>query len=134
MRIFSLIALLGFGLPFTYTGSALAETLSFNVELAKESVAGVGLGLKLVDGKLLIEAIVENSPAYIDGQLQIGDEILSVKPTRVSAWHSLKGLSMEQAVDLIRGPEGTTVGLVSTSFPGSVNTPVFLVRAPLEDL
>ncbi len=67
---------------------------------------GIGATVRLNDqGQLVIVAPLENSPAARAG-LQPGDIVISADGV------SLKGMSVLEAVSLIRGPRGTTVRLM----------------------
>ena len=66
---------------------------------------GIGIHIDLVDGRLRVVAPVEGSPSEKAG-LRAGDFILQVDGK------DLTGLSLVQAVNLIRGPRGTPVRLL----------------------
>ncbi|HYT90426.1 MAG TPA: S41 family peptidase, partial [Gemmataceae bacterium] len=84
-------------------------------ELLKGEVAGVGLYLKVTDGKLVIDEITPHSPAAKMPEnappLMVGDLILSIdkQPTT--------GLDAAAAMKLLEGEVGTMVELVVAS-PG----------------
>jgi carboxyl-terminal processing protease len=65
---------------------------------------GIGVELAIKNNVLTVIAPLENTPAQRAG-LQSKDQILAVGPT------STIGLSLEQCVSMIRGPQGTTVSL-----------------------
>ena len=66
-----------------------------------------GIGAQLRDDVtgLGIVKIIEGSPAFIQGKLKIGDTIIAVDR------HSITGMDISEAVELIRGPEGSKVKL-----------------------
>lgn len=66
-----------------------------------------GIGAQLRDDVtgLSIVKIIEGSPAFMEGSLKIGDTIVAVDK------QSITGMDISEAVDLIRGPEGTNVKL-----------------------
>lgn len=66
-------------------------------------IVGIGAALSLIDGKVLIELILPNSPA-LASQMKAGDEILSINGQPVPA-------KLDQAAKAIRGPSGTEVAL-----------------------
>lgn len=69
------------------------------------SLKGIGVQIATKEGKLMVIAPIEDSPAEKAG-LQSDDEILAIDGT------STKGLSIDKAADKIRGEEGTTVTLL----------------------
>ncbi len=71
----------------------------------KGEVSGIGAHIEDKAGVMTIVAPLAGSPAEKAG-LQAGDEIISADGKK------LEGLSLEQAVQYIRGPKGTTVELV----------------------
>lgn len=86
-------------------------TVFFKPEEVKrffENVAGefegVGMEIGIKKGELLIISPLEGTPAFKAG-LKAGDKILKIDDTFTA------DLSLEEAVDLIRGPKGTTVTL-----------------------
>jgi carboxyl-terminal processing protease len=66
-----------------------------------------GIGAQLRDDVtgLNVMKIIEGSPAYVQGKLKIGDTIIAVDR------QSITGMDISEAVELIRGPEGTKVKL-----------------------
>ena len=71
----------------------------------KGSLKGIGIQIATKDGKLMVIAPIEESPAEKAGLLA-DDEILEIDGV------STKGISIDKAADKIRGEEGTTVNLV----------------------
>lgn len=69
------------------------------------SLKGIGIQIATKDGKLMVIAPIEDSPAEKAG-LMADDEILEINGT------STKGLTIDKAADKIRGEEGTTVELL----------------------
>jgi len=68
----------------------------------KGSFTGIGIEITLKDGVLTVVAPIEGTPAWKAG-LKSGDKIIKIngKPT--------KGMSLMEAVKLLRGPKGTKV-------------------------
>ena len=97
----------------------------------EERIVGVGLALEDVDGRLVIQQIVPDSPAARDGFLQPSDVILAVQTDAGAAWQAAETLGLRQAVRLIRGPEDQVVGLRVARGGGAVTEEVFLARALL---
>lgn len=70
----------------------------------KGSLKGIGVQIATKDGKLMVIAPIEDSPAEQAGLLA-DDEILEING------ESTKGVTIDKAADKIRGEEGTTVTL-----------------------
>lgn len=71
----------------------------------KGSLKGIGIQIGVKDGKLMVIAPIEDTPAEKAG-LMADDEILSIDGK------STKGITVDKAADQIRGEEGTQVTLV----------------------
>ncbi len=71
----------------------------------KGSLKGIGIQIATKEGKLMVIAPIEDSPAEKAGLLA-EDEILEINGT------STKGITIDKAADKIRGEEGTTVTLL----------------------
>lgn len=71
----------------------------------KGSLKGIGVQIATKDGKLMVIAPIEDSPAEKAG-LMADDEILEING------QSTKGMSIDKAADRIRGEEGTMVTLL----------------------
>ncbi|MBR1425481.1 S41 family peptidase [bacterium] len=71
----------------------------------KGSLKGIGIQIGVKDGKLMVIAPIEDTPAEKAG-LQADDEILSIDGK------STKGITVDKAADQIRGEEGTQVTLL----------------------
>ena len=67
--------------------------------------SGIGARLQIRDGKVIVESAIKDSPAERAGLLP-RDVILSVNG------HSLVGVELNEAVNLIRGPKGTKAKLL----------------------
>lgn len=70
----------------------------------KGSLKGIGVQIATKEGKLMVIAPIEDSPAEKAG-LMADDEILEING------QSTKGMSIDKAADRIRGEEGTNVTL-----------------------
>lgn len=70
----------------------------------KGSLKGIGIQIGMKDGKLMVIAPIEDTPAEKAGLLA-DDEILSIDG------RSTKGITVDKAADQIRGEEGTQVTL-----------------------
>ncbi len=71
----------------------------------KGSLKGIGTQIAIKDGKLVVVAPIEDSPAEKAG-IKSDDEILEING------ESTKGISVDKAADKIRGEKGTTVNLL----------------------
>ena len=71
----------------------------------KGSLKGIGIQIGVKDGKLMVIAPIEDTPAEKAGLLA-DDEILEIDGK------STKGITVDKAADQIRGKEGTTVTLL----------------------
>ena len=71
----------------------------------KGSLKGIGVQIGVKDDKLTVIAPIEDTPAAKAG-LQSNDLIMQIDE------HSTKGMSVKEAADKIRGPEGTYVKLI----------------------
>lgn len=71
----------------------------------KGSLKGIGIQIATKEGKLVVIAPIEDSPAEKAG-LQAEDEILEINGV------STKGITIDKAADKIRGEEGTSVNLL----------------------
>ena len=71
----------------------------------KGSLKGIGIQIGVKDGKLMVIAPIEDTPAEKAGLLA-DDEILEIDGV------STKGITVEKAADKIRGKEGTQVTLL----------------------
>src|SRR5262249_42922817 len=81
------------------------EQLRDMQEGLRGAVSGVGVVVKLFENVVLVQRALPGTPAG-DAGMKPGDRILEVdhKP--------LRDLTLAQIVELIRGPEGTTVDLL----------------------
>jgi carboxyl-terminal processing protease len=70
---------------------------------------GLGIQIQSLDGDITVMSVFENSPAYRKG-LRRGD-IIALITGDDGETVSAKGFTPEQAVRLLKGPKGTTVGI-----------------------
>jgi len=77
-----------------------------------DSIVGVGMVIAQdSDGKVHVEWLVKNGPAEASGQIRPGDELLEVQTLPETPWVAVPGANIDNVVSLIRGEEGTLVGL-----------------------
>lgn len=88
-----------------YTKFLDPKEFSEETSSIKGSLKGIGIQIATKDGKLMVIAPIEDSPAEKAGILA-DDEILEING------ESTKGLSIDKAADKIRGEEGTMVTLL----------------------
>ena len=81
-----------------------AEFEAFNGSL-EQSFSGIGIYLDIVKEGVKVTSLIDGSPADI-ANLHAGDIIISING------HSLPGLSSEETILLLRGPEGSQVQLL----------------------
>jgi carboxyl-terminal processing protease len=90
------------------------------------SFGGIGVTIGTTeDGYLEVVRLIPGGPAETS-TLRPGDAILEVDGT------SIKGMDMTQAIDLIRGPQGTPVRLLVRHVAGGESEEVILTRATIQ--
>lgn len=92
-----------FGDPYTVFFPP-EESKSFNEEI-RGTFEGIGAEIGVKDDVLTIVAPLKDTPAWNSG-LKAGDKIIQINDV------STNGLTSDGAIDLIRGPEGTSVDLI----------------------
>ena len=70
---------------------------------------GLGIQIQSIDGDITVMSVFENSPAYRKG-LRRGDIIAKITGDDKQTVDA-KGFTSDQAVKLLKGPKGTTVGI-----------------------
>ena len=88
-----------------YTKFLDPKEFSEETNSIKGSLKGIGIQIGVKDGKLMVIAPIEDTPAERAGLLA-DDEILEIDG------RSTKGITVDKAADQIRGPEGTMVRLL----------------------
>lgn len=86
------------------------EYATFNIGM-NLSLAGIGATLQSVDGYCKIRQLVPGGPAARSGLLRSGDRIVGASRGEGKEMVDLVDMPLNQAVDLIRGPKGSTVHL-----------------------
>jgi hypothetical protein len=101
--------------PGTETQNALGIGISFQADArpASASITGVGLTLEKSGDMIIVDELVAGSPAELSHLVVPGDRVLAVQVNGdlQGPWTPIAGLSLEEVVQLIRGPEATLVGL-----------------------
>ncbi|MDT7829263.1 carboxy terminal-processing peptidase [Pricia sp. S334] len=91
---------------------------------------GIGARLQKKPGGAKIVDIISGGPVWRDGQLEVGDEILKVGQEDEEPIN-IVGMRLDDAIKLIKGPEGTEVKLTVRKIDGSMET-VALTRDVVE--
>jgi carboxyl-terminal processing protease len=107
-----------------HTGYLTPEEVAARDEALSGTFVGVGAVLDEQNGRMLIVRVLHDSPAERAG-LTAGDEIVSVDGVGVA------GLSVDEVVAKVRGPEGTKVTLELKGTDGATRT-VTITRATLD--
>lgn len=95
------------------------------------SYQGIGASLQLDDDLVKILNIIPGGPAAIDGRLKANDRITGVGQDEEGEIVDVVGWQLDDVVQLIRGPQGTTVRLQilpANAPPGSHEEVLSLVR------
>ncbi len=116
-----------------YLGRAQLEQFSITMNL---SLFGIGAELVSEDGYCKIRRLLPGGPAIKSKQMKEGDRIVAVAQSNQPPVDVVE-MSLNKAVQLIRGPKGTEVQLtlIPTGADASTRKVVSLVRdtIPLED-
>lgn len=91
-----------------YLSPRTSENFNINMSLSLE---GIGAVLQLQDEYTRVSRIVPAGPADKQGQLQPSDRIISVAQGEDGPFEDVIGWRLDEVVQLIRGPKGTTVRL-----------------------
>lgn len=92
---------------------------------------GIGATLQIQDEYVAVINIIEGGPAALDGTLKPKDRIVGVGQGEQGEMVDVVGWRLDEVVDLIRGPGGSTVRLQvlpGGAAPGSPPTEIPLVR------
>ncbi len=91
-----------------YLGPRASENFSIQMKLSLE---GIGAVLSKDDEYTVIRTIVKGGPAAKSDQLKVGDRIVAVGQDGKGPVQDVIGWRLDDVVELIRGPKGTTVVL-----------------------
>jgi len=83
---------------------------SMRINMQRQMV-GIGAALQVEDGDTYVSSIVPGSPSGLDGRLKARDRIVAVAASADDEFHELRGMSLTDGVQLIRGKAGTVVKL-----------------------
>jgi carboxyl-terminal processing protease len=115
-----------------YLGRGQMESLAIQMNL---SLFGIGAALETVDGYCTIREVLPGGPAARGGVLKPGDRIVSVAQGDGAEAVDIMDLPLSRAVDLIRGPKGSTVILTiiaAGALESSQRQTVALVRDEIQ--
>ncbi|MFO0958811.1 MAG: PDZ domain-containing protein [Isosphaeraceae bacterium] len=76
-----------------------------------DSIVGIGVSIREDEGKLLVQDTIAGGPAAKDGRIKQGDQIVGVED-KDGKVVEFAGKPLAEAVELIRGPEGSKLKLV----------------------
>ncbi len=107
-----------------HTGYLTPDQVKSRDESLSGTFVGIGAVLDQQDGSLVIVRVLNDSPAAAAG-VKAGDEILTVDGVGTA------GLTVNDVVDRVRGPEGSEVTLELKS-PEGVTRTVTITRAKLD--
>ena len=91
-----------------YFSPRTSENFNINMSLKLE---GIGAVLQQEDEYTKIMRVLPASPADKQGELKAGDRIVGVSETKTGELQDVVGWRLDDVVDLIRGPKGSTVRL-----------------------
>ncbi|MFN7551150.1 MAG: carboxy terminal-processing peptidase [Pseudomonadota bacterium] len=91
-----------------YLGPRTAENFTIQMRLSLE---GIGAVLMKQDEYTTVRSVVKGGPAGRLGSVGIGDRIVGVGQGEKGPMQDVIGWRVDDVVDLIRGPKGTTVAL-----------------------
>jgi carboxyl-terminal processing protease len=83
---------------------------NFNISMSL-SLEGIGAVLSSEDGYTTVARLVPAGPAQKSDQIEPSDRIISVGQGEEGEWVDVVGWRLDDVVDLIRGPAGSTVRL-----------------------
>jgi carboxyl-terminal processing protease len=82
---------------------------------------GIGAQLQASDGYARVMMLIPGSPSWLQGELKVNDLITRVKQERETDAVDIFGMSLDEAVSLIRGKKGTKVTLTVRRGDGSTH-------------
>lgn len=104
----------------------------FTINMRK-SLTGIGAVLSQKDGAAEIRQLVPGGPADKGKQLKVGDLVLAVGEGVDGEMKDVEGLKLQKIVEMIRGPEGTTVRLkVQPAADPTTTREILIQRAKVE--
>ena len=105
---------------------------SSNLKISiSQEIEGIGAMLRNEREHTVVQGIIAGGPAHLSKRLHVGDRIVAVGNGDGSKFRDIVGWRLEDVVDLIRGPKGTTVHLKvlrKDAVPGAGAENIALVR------
>jgi carboxyl-terminal processing protease len=92
---------------------------------------GIGARLQKQRDNVKIVEVISGGPAWTNGELEVGDLIQKVKQEDELESVDIRGMRLDDAVDLIKGPKGTKVTLTVKKVDGSSQT-INIIRDVVE--
>lgn len=92
---------------------------------------GIGARLQKQRDNVKIVEVISGGPAWTNGELEVGDLIQKVKQEDEEEAVDIRGMRLDDAVDLIKGPKGTRVVLTVKKVDGSTQS-INIVRDIVE--
>ena len=108
-----------------YTAYLDPETYQLTLTGFEGKYEGIGATVAIEDGQIVVVAPIADSPADKAG-IRAGDKILEIEGTSTS------GMSLPEAVLIIRGPQGTSVRLLVLHQNEAEPVEIEIVRAEIE--
>ena len=105
---------------------------SSNLKISiSQEIEGIGAMLRNEREHTVVQGIIAGGPAHLSKRLHVGDRIVAVGNGEGGKFRDIVGWRLEDVVDLIRGPKGTTVYLKvlrKDAVPGAGAESIALVR------
>ncbi len=92
----------------SYLSPRTSENFKINMSLSLE---GIGAVLRATDEYTEVQRVIKGGPAELGGQLKADDKIIGVGQNKTGEIVDVVGWRLDNVVDLIRGPKGSTVRL-----------------------
>ncbi|MDH6357783.1 PDZ domain-containing protein [Parabacteroides sp. PF5-9] len=104
-----------------------------NIILKRKSfIVGIGIISEYVDGYIKIDEIIQDTPAFLQGELKKNDVILKIKQDNESEYINVFNIPHEDVLNLIRGEKDTKVTLFVKHEDGTTED-ITIVRDEVED-
>ena len=91
----------------------------FDVQMSG-NFEGIGARLQKRMDAVMVNEIISGGPAWRANELEVGDQIIKVRQEDEEAPVNVVGMSLDDAIKLIKGPKGTTVNLTLKKVDGNI--------------
>jgi hypothetical protein len=98
----------------------------------KPFVVDIGIVSEDCDGYVKVTEIIQDAPAFLQGELKENDIILKIKQENEEDYRDVSDMTYEDALDLIKGEKGTNVSLLVKHENGSTQD-ITIIRDEVED-